>query len=303
MKNLTIIGGSGFLGKSFIDAFNKGLLKKFKINKIIVISRKAKNLKKLKNLKLKNILLYNQDIKKIKKLYSSDYFIYAVNSKNNKNNLIAFNNFIKIIKKQPKDIKILFTSSGAVYGYQKKFTNFVENQKIDESKIDLFEGYKKNYAKTKLKMEKTIKDFSKKNQYKTSIARLFTFIGKRILSNKNYAVSDLVNMGKNLKEIKVKSNKKIFRSYMHSIDLVEWILCILISSNKSTPVYNVGSDEKISIVDLAAIIAKFYKKKLSINKLETNNIDYYVPSVAKAKKILNLRLKINLKKSLKEIFR
>ena len=63
MKNLTIIGGSGFLGKSFIDAFNKGLLKKFKINKIIVISRKAKNLKKLKNLKLKNILLYNQDIK------------------------------------------------------------------------------------------------------------------------------------------------------------------------------------------------------------------------------------------------
>ena len=90
---------------------------------------------------------------------------------------------------------------------------------------------------------------------------------------------------------------------MNSNDLVEWILYILISSNKNTPVYNVGSDERISIVDLAEIIAKAYNKKLLINKQEKNNIDYYVPSVEKAKKILNLRLKINLKKSLKEIFR
>ena len=32
--NILIVGGSGFIGKSFIDGFNRGILKKFHLNKI-----------------------------------------------------------------------------------------------------------------------------------------------------------------------------------------------------------------------------------------------------------------------------
>ena len=39
LKKLTIIGGSGFFGKSFIDAFNFGLFKKIGIKKLIIICR------------------------------------------------------------------------------------------------------------------------------------------------------------------------------------------------------------------------------------------------------------------------
>ena len=34
-----LVGGSGFIGKSFLDAFKKNIIKKFNIKKIIIISR------------------------------------------------------------------------------------------------------------------------------------------------------------------------------------------------------------------------------------------------------------------------
>ena len=40
-KILTIFGGSGFLGKSFIDCFKNGILQKFDIDKLNIISRSA----------------------------------------------------------------------------------------------------------------------------------------------------------------------------------------------------------------------------------------------------------------------
>ena len=46
---LTIVGGSGFIGKSILDAFNNGLLKKYKIVRINIICRKKFKLKKKKN--------------------------------------------------------------------------------------------------------------------------------------------------------------------------------------------------------------------------------------------------------------
>ena len=46
MKSLTFIGGSGFIGKSFIDAYKKGLLKKFKISYINIICRNNFKIKK-----------------------------------------------------------------------------------------------------------------------------------------------------------------------------------------------------------------------------------------------------------------
>ncbi len=47
LKNLTIIGGSGFIGKSYIDAFNKGLFKKYKLKKINIVCRNPIKLKKI----------------------------------------------------------------------------------------------------------------------------------------------------------------------------------------------------------------------------------------------------------------
>ena len=42
MKTLLFIGGTGFLGQSFLDYINEGKLNSIKLSRIIIISRKKK---------------------------------------------------------------------------------------------------------------------------------------------------------------------------------------------------------------------------------------------------------------------
>ena len=278
MKTLTIIGGSGFLGKSIIDYAQKKGLSKWQINKIICISRRKIYLKKRNSFKVKYI---TGDISRLKKLYPADYIIYAVNSSSGKKNLSTIKNFSLLLEKLPKKTKILFTSSGAVYGNIKS---------------------KKKYAKNKLILENIFKSYGKKG-YQVSIARLFTFIGNRILNDKKYAISDFINSGFYKKKIVLKSRNKVYRSYMHSDDMTRWLITILISSNVKCPIYNVGSDESISLKNLAKIIGKIFKKPVEIKKTKSKKIERYVPSIKKAQKELNLKINYKLRTSLYSIIK
>ena len=144
MKTLLLIGGTGFFGKSLTIYAQKRSLKKWKINKIINISRRRN--KKINNKNLKFINIYS-DIRKIKNIPESDFIIYAANTNNNKTNLEGLKNFIKIIKKNKIKSNILFTSSGIVYGANNKDMKSKENQKTNISKFKIYKylfGYKKN---------------------------------------------------------------------------------------------------------------------------------------------------------------
>ena len=48
--------------------------------------------------------------------------------------------------------------------------------------------------------------------------------------------------------------------------LVNWLLRINLNSNKNCPIYNVGSDKKIEIKDLAKIIGNIFSKDIKIKK-------------------------------------
>ena len=101
--SLTIVGGSGFIGKSIIDSFNNKLLQKHRINKLNIICRKKFKIKE--KLNLKKIKIFYKDVGKTKKIPKSDYYIYAAEStnisdyKNNitKTHLKSIKNFIKLV--------------------------------------------------------------------------------------------------------------------------------------------------------------------------------------------------------------
>jgi nucleoside-diphosphate-sugar epimerase len=77
---------------------------------------------------------------------------------------------------------------------------------------------------------------------------------------------------------------------MYADDLVQWLLKILDNSNNQCPIYNVGSDDKISIHQVANILAKKYDKRIDSVKLFLKKFDNYVPNINKAKKILGLKI-------------
>ncbi len=299
MKKLLILGGSGFIGSSIVDyAIDKKLLNN-KINKIYILSRNKKS-KKINNKYIKINYLRN-NILDVKKLPTADYIIYCLKNENIKISNDYFSQFKKLIKQFKFKPKILFTSSGAVYGKNINKKKNLESEKISINSVKNLIGYKKKYAMEKIFLEKKFKQLSLEN-YKISIARCFTFIGKNIIKY-NYAISDLINDANNDRRITLNSNINVFRSYMNSDDLCKWLIKILIKSNKKCPIYNVGSDKVINLKELTKKIGAIKNKKISIKLKESKKFDYYVPSINKARKKLNLKISISLNDSLNSIIK
>jgi len=297
VKTLLIVGGTGFFGKSIVDYFSSAKTNKFNIKEIITISRKRVFFS-CKNIKLKNLF---QDIREIKKIPETDYVIYAATSKNNLENINNLKKFITLLKKNSNKPKVLFTSSGAVYGKNDKVFSFSEKKKINLKNINKFSNYKKDYAKSKIKMENIFKKLSKYN-YNISIARCFTFIGTHILKDKSYAISNIFNDAINKKAIFLNSKNSTYRSYLHADDLTFWLLKILFNSNKKCPIFNLGSDECVSIDKVAKIVGRYFNKKIVYQNLKKKTeIDAYLPNINKAKSILKLKISLNLKKAIYKV--
>jgi nucleoside-diphosphate-sugar epimerase len=291
-KSLLIVGGTGFFGKSILDYFHN--YNSLKINKIIIFSRRAHKIKINKTLKKKiKITTMSGNILKIKELPRVDYVIYAAILKNYSQDLKAVKNYLNLAVKYHLNSKILYISSGAVYGTQRtKEKKMKENYLEKYKKINFKNGYKKNYSVIKLKNENLFKELGTQG-LKISIARCFTFVGRHLPLNSHYVIGNIINNILKKRKINIKSNYKIVRSYMYSDVLVSWLLKILNHSNISCPIYNVGSDNKISIQNTAENLAKNYFLNFSYPKINLIKKDIYIPCVYKAKKVLKLKNNIS----------
>jgi len=289
-KSLLVIGGSGFVGKSILKYVSNNSFLNIKINKIFILSRGKLELaiydKRLKK-KLK-IIKINSNILTVKKLPKVDYVIYAAILDNYKKDHAAIKNYLNLAKKYHSESKILYISSGAIYGKQlNSISGFRENYLETYKKNNFKEGYKKEYSNTKIKNEELFKKFSK-TEKNVSIARCFSFVGEYLPLTSHYVVGNIIKNILDNKNINIKANYKIIRSYMYSDDLVRWLLKILDNSNKNCPIYNVGSDDAVSIQLLTYLLCKKYNVSINKKKLSKNIVDKYIPNIQKAKKELNL---------------
>lgn len=270
MKKILIIGGSGFVGKSFKEYIKKK--KKFQLKSY---SRSEK----------RNIL-------KINKLPKANFIIYCIKNDNIKKSLNFFFHFKKLLQLNHKETKILFFSSGSVYGPRNKSLKFSEKEKPSLKKINKFKGYKKKYAKEKFILEKEFKKLGN-NGHKVCIIRGFTFYGRYILKE-NYLISQIVKSVKSKKNLLIK-NIKVQRSFMHADEMCEWIMKIIKTSSTTCPIYNVGSDKIENIEKLINFLNRKYQSKIFFNKNKSKIKDFYVPNTNLVKNKLKLRSTINFK--------
>jgi dTDP-glucose 4,6-dehydratase len=233
------------------------------------------------------------DISKLKKIPFADYIIYCVINYNYDEDYKAVKNYLNLAKKFHLKSKILYISSGAVYGKQlQSIKGFKENYLQFNNKIFFEKSYKKKYSKIKLKSEKLFQHFGKTGA-KVSIARCFSFVGPNLPLNKNYVIGNIINNILRNENIIIKANYKIIRSYMYSDDLVRWLLKILDNSNNQCPIFNVGSDNKVSVHRIANVLAKIYNLEILSPKISSKKIDNYIPNINKARKELNLTINNN----------
>ena len=143
---------------------------------------------------------------------------------------------------------------------------------------------------------------------KIAIVRCFAFVGEFLPLNRNYFIGNLFHSILKKKPMTITSSnlKKVFRSYLHVDELVEWIMTILTSANNKTEVFNVGSDQPISLFKLTQFFKSFYdlkKIKYLIDKSnKTLDVDFYIPCINKIKKRFEINICISLKKSIRKTY-
>lgn len=310
MKTLLVIGGAGFFGKSILDAFTRGLLKSWNVTHIIVMSRNSHLLKIDAPQLISNyVTLLSADITTTDSIPFADFVIHAAAStdirdyisrpETEKRNIQAGTyNYCELAKKFHIKSKIVYVSSGAVYGVQSpKLDKLDENTKPYD--LHNMASAKQSYAAAKQDAEQAIIKLGV-DGLSVSIARCFAFVGRWLPRDQHFAIGNFIGDVVNKRPIIVKATHRVYRSYMYADDLVEWLMTIANSASSNSPVYNVGSDEAILLSDLANKLAELCHSEAEIPVITEPKIDRYIPSIEKAKKDLGLSLKYDLTSSIQE---
>ena len=294
---LLIIGGTGFFGKSILDSFVSGKLKKFEVSELIILSRSTDKFQiYYPEFVSSNIKYIKGDIVKVKSLPEADIVIHAATSSNQKdyindsfrekqNTELGVSNYIKLASKFHKNSKIVYCSSGAVYGKQpSNILNIKEN--FPFSDVNSLNDVKRDYALSKRNAESQIKEFGASG-YNVSIARCFAFYGKYLPENSHFAYASFMKSAKIGVDIIVNANHEVIRSYMNADDLVDSLIKVALNSKPECPIFNVGSDIPLSIFSLAKQIATKFNVKVVTNKaVDFNLVDRYVPNIDRLKTIV-----------------
>lgn len=310
MSTLLVIGGSGFFGKSVIDAYMRGLLKPWRIKRLIAMSRHATDLISIfPEHRIYNIEFVNADIATTTEMPQADYVIHAAAStdlrdylskpESEKNNIQAGTyNYCKLAKLFHQHSKVVYTSSGAVYGVQPETVEQMSEEDVPID-IELMDAGKKDYAIAKQDAEKAIIDLGKLG-VKVSIARCYAFVGKWLPRDQHFAIGNFIKNGLEGNNIAVKAKHHVYRSYMYADDLVIWLMTIAENASSTCPIFNVGSDEAISIHDLGKLVAAYFNVNAQLEPIIDTKVDRYIPSIAKASNTLGLKLNFNVSSALHE---
>jgi len=308
LASLLVIGGTGFFGKSIFDSYKRGLLSSWGIDKITAMSRNSEDfINNYPELISDGVEFFNGDISTADFLPYADYVIHAAastdasrylthNTEEKKNIIKGTLNYCKLAKQYHKKSKIVFCSSGAIYGYQPEHVKYL-TEDMDFGNIDMLSEVKKSYAYAKRDSECAFQELGQAG-LNVCIARCFAFVGKYLPKDQHFAIGNFIADGIAGRDIEVKSTRKVYRSYMYADDLVEWLMTLAENSNSQCPIYNVGSDKGVEIGDLANIVSDIFNVDITRTVNTSVSIDRYIPSTQKSKKILSLKENYGLKQAI-----
>ncbi len=243
---------------------------------------------------IEGVELINGDISSIKTLPEVDFVIHAAsstkmedyNSNNFGKNYVekAVSNYCDLSTKFHLKSRILYCSSGAVYGKQpldiiKIREDFNFKKDLSDLTIE-----KQNYCLMKRYAENKIINLGKLG-LNVSIARCFAFYGNYLPKDQHFAYGNFLRQAEKGEKVVAEANGVVYRSYMHADDLVTSLMKILILADASSPIYNVGSDEAVSLYDLAKKIAIQHNVDYEFPNYSNIILDRYVPNTDKLKEL------------------
>jgi dTDP-glucose 4,6-dehydratase len=265
-SHIFLTGGTGFIGNWLLEAihfFNQ--IKNANIC-VTVLTRNPENFK-VKNPHLATEKYFdfiagdivNLPIKALMAHGIYTHLIHAATDASadlNENNPLQMFDTVVLGTRQVLDFavnakiqRVLYLSSGALEGQQSPDVTYVPEQYLGSP--DCLNP-KNTYAEGKRASEILCAIYAKQFGLDIVVARIFALLGPLLNLDIHFAAGNFIRDALAGKKITVSGDGRPERSYLYPSDLVVWLLAILTHGN-SGQAYNVGSEEGISIADLAKL--------------------------------------------------
>lgn len=195
--------------------------------------------------------------------------------------------------------RFLLTSSGGTYGPQPTdMAAIPENYNGMPDPLNPANAY----GVAKRQAEHLCALYGHQYGIETLVARCFAFVGEDLPRDAHFAIGNFIRDALERPEIVVNGNGSPIRSYMHQSDLANWLMALL-QHGATGNAYNVGSDEAISIANLAHLVRDIlaHNKRVVIKDAplgDNASRNRYVPDISKAKTELGLKVTVPLSKAI-----
>jgi dTDP-glucose 4,6-dehydratase len=198
--------------------------------------------------------------------------------------------------------RMLFTSSGAVYGRQPAgMTHVREEYAGAPFPNDILSAY----GQAKRASEFLCCCAGNTRRFGIAIARLFTFVGPHLPLDANYAAGNFLRDVLEGRAVEVAGDGTPYRSYLYAADLAIWLWTMLLRAPSGVP-FNVGSPHEVNIAELARRVVNVTapETEIRIAKRLVPGVPAlrYVPDTTRASSQLGLRSWISLEEGIRRTY-
>lgn len=194
--------------------------------------------------------------------------------------------------------RFLYVSSGAVYGPQPEGLPGFPEDWVGSPDVS---NTSNTYGIGKLAAEHLCHIYRSMSDMEVVIARCFAFIGPDLPLDVHFAVGNFIRDALYNDSIIVSGDGSAVRSYLSQDDLASWLMSILVDGLNGEA-YNVGSDEDISIRELALLVRDLLAPDKPVciksNMPLSSSRSRYVPDIRKSKEHLSLNVCVPLSQAI-----
>ena len=304
-KTFLVTGGNGFIGRNIVSLLLK---KNYKILVLDDGSRGTFNITKNKNIKyikgdIREKKLLNKCLKKVDAVIHLAY-INGTRYFYEKPDVIldvAVKGLINVFDgcKKYKIKELYLASSSEVYQTPLKIPTD-ENEML---KIPDIYNPRYSYGGGKILTELMGINYGKKFFKRLVIFRPHNVYGPNM--GNEHVIPEFIKKMKSIKNksFKIQGSGNEIRSFIYIEDFIN-AFDLILHKGKHLNIYNIGTNEKIKIKDLAKKIAKIFNKKIEVRKspLKEGGTKIRVPNIKKIK-MLGFKTKYSLDSGLNKILK
>jgi dTDP-glucose 4,6-dehydratase len=301
-----ITGGTGFVGKALLEATRYS-------DRLGTITIAARNKPRVTtpgitfchwNLLEKSPLEANFDLL----IHAATPAMIEINNPVNtyETSLLTMTNLISFAEQHKSAPRILFASSGAVYGDMSGDSPRIEERwKPVDNPESLGE-----YGRGKLMAEGMLRDACRAGKCESIVARLFAFSGRFLPLDRHFAIGNFVGQAVLDRHITVRGDGQSIRSYLDSADMASWLITAALEGTSDVPLH-IGSEKSINIAKLAALVAEIagelFNQQIQVEvmgqKSAIDGVRSYVPSTELTRQTLLVRETVNLEDSISNMLK